>query len=246
MGATGTSFRSFGVDRARVDTARVDIDASSTGAARTAHDTLCQPDDGGMVAARPVVAPVAGRAVAAVVSVVLAVLLAVAVAVVATVDPRATATSPGHEASAPPAAFGGDYVTPLPGPVHVLRGFSPPTVRYGPGHLGVDLAAAVGEPVRAPAAGVVEVAGPLAGRGVVVVRHPDGVRTEYEPVRAVVHVGAVVVTGTVLGVVAGRHPGCAATCLHWGARRGASYLDPLTLLTPLGTVRLVPWIPAPG
>ena len=31
------------------------------------------------------------------------------------------------------------------------------------------------------------------------------------------------------------------TCLHWGARRGDTYLDPLSLLRPLGPVRLLPW-----
>jgi hypothetical protein len=48
-----------------------------------------------------------------------------------------------------------------------------------------------------------------------------------------------VAAGAVLGVVVGRHLGCVASCLHWGARRGATYIDPLSLLS-VGPVRLLP------
>jgi murein DD-endopeptidase MepM/ murein hydrolase activator NlpD len=89
---------------------------------------------------------------------------------------------------------------------------------------------------------VVTFAGPVAGRGVVVIAHPDGVRTEYEPVQPQVEVGAAVQGGEPIGRLAGRHPGCAPRrCLHWGARRGDTYLDPMSLLRPLGPVRLLPW-----
>ncbi|MEO6502329.1 MAG: M23 family peptidase, partial [Jatrophihabitantaceae bacterium] len=45
-----------------------------------------------------------------------------------------------------------------------------------------------------------------------------------------------------IGVVRGAHRSCApAPCLHWGARRGEAYLDPMSLLRPLGVVRLLPW-----
>lgn len=134
------------------------------------------------------------------------------------------------------------YRLPLPGAPTVLHGFQPPATQYGPGHLGVDLAAAAGVPVLAAAAGTVRFAGAVAGRGVIVLAHPDGLRTEYEPVRAAVPVGTAVAAGAVIGRIAGSHHGCpAARCLHWGARRGAQYLDPLSLLRPLGVVRLVPW-----
>lgn len=145
--------------------------------------------------------------------------------------------------SAPMGAGAGavDYSAPV-GSVRVLRPFDPPATRYGAGHLGVDLGVPTHAAVRAAAAGVVTFAGSVAGRGVVVVRHADGVRTEYEPLRVGVRRGGVVRAGAVLGTVAGRHGGCAPNrCLHWGARRGASYLDPLLLLRPLGTVRLLPW-----
>ena len=136
------------------------------------------------------------------------------------------------------------YMAPVPGAV--VRGFDPPQTQFGAGHRGVDFAAAPGATVRAAADGVVTYAANLAGRGVIVVQHADGIRTEYEPVRPAVRVAAQVARGSVLGYVQGQHVGCApGACLHWGARRGAIYLDPLSLLGGLGVVRLVPWSAAP-
>ena len=152
-------------------------------------------------------------------------------------------------ASAGPAggpATGGSVTYSIPvTPVRVVRAFTPPATRYAPGHLGVDLAVPPGAVVRAAAAGVVRFAGSVAGRGLVVVLHADGVSTEYEPLAISVRTGAAVTHATVLGRVRGAH-GPAATCapgrcLHWGARRGGSYLDPLLLLRPLGPVRLLPY-----
>ncbi|WP_375433235.1 peptidoglycan DD-metalloendopeptidase family protein [uncultured Friedmanniella sp.] len=126
---------------------------------------------------------------------------------------------------------------PLPGSPQVLRGFEPPRTRYGPGHRGVDLAAARGTPVLAAAAGTVSFAGLVAGRGVVVVDH-GAVRTTYEPVAAQVGVGQRVGAGDPLGVLgAGGH--CARSCLHWGLRAGEDYLDPLLLVGAGGGVRLL-------
>jgi len=143
---------------------------------------------------------------------------------------------------APAASAVGSYRPPVPGPVQVLRGFSPPATLYGAGHLGVDLASQNGDPVLAAAAGLVRFAGQVAGRGVLVIAHPDGISTEYEPLEPAVAAGASVVAGQTIARLAGPHPGCpAASCLHWGARRNGRYLDPLSLLRPLGVVRLLPW-----
>jgi murein DD-endopeptidase MepM/ murein hydrolase activator NlpD len=144
-------------------------------------------------------------------------------------------------ADSPPATGAGHYRPPVDGTVRVLRPFAPPATPYGPGHLGVDLASGAGDPVRAAGAGLVRFAGLVAGRGVVVIAHPDGISTEYEPVAPAVPAGATVVAGQPIGRIAGRHRGCPATCLHWGARRNGRYLDPLSLLRPLGVVRLLPW-----
>jgi hypothetical protein len=78
--------------------------------------------------------------------------------------------------------------------------------------------------------------------GLVVLVHPDGISTEYEPVHPAVRRGQRVRRGQVIGHVHGRHGACApGSCLHWGARRGGHYIDPLALLRPLGPVRLLPW-----
>jgi hypothetical protein len=129
---------------------------------------------------------------------------------------------------------------PLEGRLRVLRAFAPPPVSapWLPGNRGVDLAAPVGASVLAAGAGTVSFAGPVAGRGVVVVNH-GVLRTTYEPVDASVRVGEPVDAGAVLGRL--EQPGvrcAAAPCLHWGLLRGRLYLDPMSLL---GTeVRLLP------
>ena len=85
-------------------------------------------------------------------------------------------------------------------------------------------------------------AGQVAGRGVIVIAHADGVSTEYEPVQASVRVGDVTSPGEPIGVLVGTHDECPQNgCLHWGARRNGVYFDPMTLLQRLGPVRLLPW-----
>jgi len=130
-------------------------------------------------------------------------------------------------------------VWPLAPEPDVVRGFDPPDSPYGAGHRGVDLAGRPGQPVHAALPGTVSYAGPLAGRGVVVVVHGD-TRTTYEPVTAAVSVGDTVPAGGRLGVL--QLPGSHCfpqACLHWGWIRGATYLDPLRLVGG-GPVRLLP------
>jgi hypothetical protein len=133
----------------------------------------------------------------------------------------------------------GSYDDPPP----VLATFDPPVYRWLSGHRGVDLAAQPGSVVTAAGDGVVAYAGPLAGRGVISIRHAGGLRTTYEPVTAQVSIGVAVRRGQVIGTVQrwpSSHAGCGASaCLHWGARHGTSYVDPLSLLAP-PRVRLLP------
>ncbi|HET7311603.1 MAG TPA: M23 family metallopeptidase [Mycobacteriales bacterium] len=123
------------------------------------------------------------------------------------------------------------WTWPLGGATQVRQGFAPPAQAWLAGHRGVDLLGRPGEWVRASGAGVVHFAGRIAGVGIVSVQHPEGLLTTYQPVRAVVRVGQALRAGQPLGRLmrAGSH--CApAACLHWGMRRGASYLDPLGLV----------------
>lgn len=130
----------------------------------------------------------------------------------------------------------GTWLPPLFGPTRVSRPFDPPRTPYGPGHRGVDLAAVVGQLVRAPTAGLVVFAGPVAGRGVVSIR-AVGFRTTFEPVIPLVRIGQLVVPGQPIAVVAPGHLHC-PTCLHWGLRNSSGYLDPMLMLRP-HRVRLV-------
>ncbi|MDG9714127.1 M23 family metallopeptidase [Streptomyces sp. DH10] len=161
----------------------------------------------------------------------LVLVLAMAVAVLLAPPP------PLFAADAPPA----DVTVPAVGrswPVgsrpRVLRGWEPPATPYGPGHRGVDLAAAPGTPVRAVAAGRVSFAGRVAGKGVVSVEltgtGQPPLRTTYEPVAAAVEEGEEVEPGEVIGTVDATGSHCAVTCVHWGLRRGDTYSNPLSLL----------------
>ena len=96
-----------------------------------------------------------------------------------------------------------------------------------------------GRQVHTSLAGTVTFAAALAGRGVVVVDH-GGVRTTYEPVSASVRVGDPVAQGAVIGTLQRASSHCfPRACLHWGLRRGETYLDPLTLVGA-GPIRLLP------
>lgn len=124
---------------------------------------------------------------------------------------------------------------PLDPPVAIVRGFAPPPEPWLPGHRGVDLAARPGQTVRAAGSGVVTFAGPIAGRGVLVIRltatptgpaadgpaDTAGLRITYEPVHPRVQRGDRVRTGQVVGQMEGSHHcGVLGSCLHWGLRRG--------------------------
>jgi murein DD-endopeptidase MepM/ murein hydrolase activator NlpD len=129
---------------------------------------------------------------------------------------------------------------PLRPPPAVARGFDAPSPDWHPGHRGVDLPGALGQRVYAAGDAVVVYAGLLAGRPVVSLVHPGGLRTSYEPVHAVVRAGQRVTDETMIGELVAGHAGCpAAACLHWGAMwgpaSGAHYVDPLGLLrsTPI-------------
>jgi hypothetical protein len=161
----------------------------------------------------------------------------------------ACALALGVLTGAGPASAAGEHHSewrwPLAGPPRVVRAFDPPPQRWAAGHRGVDLLTRVGVVVRSAGAGSVTFAGPLAGRGVVVVAHGDGTRTTYEPVTATVTRGDRVRAGDLLGRLSAAGSHCLPlACLHWGRRRGELYLDPMLLLRR-GPARLLPvWVGA--
>jgi murein DD-endopeptidase MepM/ murein hydrolase activator NlpD len=146
--------------------------------------------------------------------------------------------------AAPAQAIDGRLDWPLRPRPAVLRTFDPPAVKWNRGHRGVDLSGTAGQTVYAAAEGTIVFAGQLAGRPVVSIAHPGGLRTTYEPVQAAVRVGQLVDAGTAVGTLVAGHPGCGApACLHWGALWGpasrADYVDPLGLVVTT-RVRLKP------
>ena len=130
------------------------------------------------------------------------------------------------------------YRWPLDPRPHVLRRFAVGPAPWSPGHRGVDLGARPRAPALAAAAGVVMFAGRIAGVGAVSVQHAGGIRTTYEPVTPDVRVGDRVTAGQHLGTVDSWPGHCPGPCLHWGALRGRTYLDPLGLLGLVGPVLL--------
>ncbi|OZE94757.1 M23 family metallopeptidase [Rhodococcoides fascians] len=141
--------------------------------------------------------------------------------------------------AAPPRAGGTGFTWPLAPRPHVLRAFDPPEHDWLPGHRGVDLAGVDGQYVLAAGEGIVVFAGTVAGKPVVSIDHPSGLRTTYEPARAATSAGTRVGRGDVIGLLEAEHPGCDGACLHWGVRRGREYLDP-TVLVERAPVRLKP------
>ena len=159
--------------------------------------------------------------------------------------PVACLTRPAGAVGAPtaPVPVG---VWPLQPAPEVVRAFELPDSTWGAGHRGVDLGGTAGQVVRTALAGRVTFASTLAGRGVVVVDHGT-TRTTYEPVLASVRVGDVLARGQPIGTLALAGSHCfPRACLHWGWRRGETYLDPL-LLVGGGPIVLLPlWQDAPA
>ena len=172
-------------------------------------------------------------------------LVAAAAAAAVTTSPPLSSQPTTPQPTTPQPAAPGTAGVQSPGaqwpvlPATVMAGFEPHD-RFGAGHRGVDLAATPGQSVRSALPGEVTFAGRVAGRTVVVVAHPGGVRTTYLPVVPVVAVGVQVSAGTVVGRLDADQHCALSTCLHWGARRGDDYVDPLSLLTPAGPIVLLP------
>jgi murein DD-endopeptidase MepM/ murein hydrolase activator NlpD len=106
----------------------------------------------------------------------------------------------------------------------VVDKFRPPTNPYGPGNRGWELRVDLWTDVVAPAAGTVTFAGQVGGTLNVVIQHEDGVRTtlsKLDEIDSSIQAG--------MAVSAGQRVGEASGGLYFGARCGASYIDPALL-----------------
>ena len=144
----------------------------------------------------------------------------------------------------------------------VIHPFEKPAQRWSAGHRGVDLAVPEHDRrVYAPAPGKVVFSGTVVNRKVLVIAHPDGRRSTFEPMDEALPVGTTVAAGEVIGTVAttsggdSEHPyrRCSTPCLYWGVRQGgargdgsgkdAEYINPMSLL---GSKEPSILLPVPG
>jgi murein DD-endopeptidase MepM/ murein hydrolase activator NlpD len=145
-----------------------------------------------------------------------------------------------------PASAAGTWPWPVVGPV--IRGYDPPNSVYGAGHRGIDIGAAYGTPIAAPASGTVSFSGKVGGYLFLTIQHGAGVASTYSWVSALfVKKNDVVRTGQVVALTGQGHPGSDVTHLHFAVKLNGAYVNPLDYLTPgsvVGLIRLVP-VPPP-
>lgn len=110
----------------------------------------------------------------------------------------------------------------------VVHGFARPANEWAAGHRGIDIQALPGSEVRAPVAGLVTFVGPVAGRGVLVLRTLEDEDLTLEPVEPAVLLGDVVNAGDIVGFLRSGHRG--GTSLHLGIRVNGEYVDPAPYL----------------
>lgn len=153
---------------------------------------------------------------------------AIRVAVPSSVPPdRSAAVDPGQTAH---------YRPPVDAPV--TDPFRAPDGPYGAGNRGLEYATSPGSPARAIGDGTVAFSGSVAGRWVVSIVHPDGLRSSLTGLGATsVQVGDVVVGGDVVGTM--------NASLHLGVRRGEDYIDPASIFAAGGPPRHAVLVPVP-
>jgi hypothetical protein len=205
------------------------------------------------------------------------VLVATAGAFMAGAAPAAVAGRPGPTSIPPPVRAPDSSRVPtlwMPIAGAVVRGFDARAGPYGRGHRGIDIAAPEGELVRAPAAGRVVFAGPVAGTTWVTLLVAPGVLVTLGPLLDPVPTGGRVRARSPIGRVgsghpdapagatrqpgtatrrpgtAAGHPGAAAgspgvVTLHLGVRVDGVYVDPLAYLVDRPRARLAPLL-SPG
>ncbi|OFN72716.1 peptidase M23 [Rothia sp. HMSC078H08] len=144
----------------------------------------------------------------------------------------------------------------------MIHPFEKPAQRWSAGHRGVDLAVPENDRhVYAPAPGKVVFSGTVVNRKVLVIAHPDGRRSTFEPMDETLPAGTTVAAGEVIGTVAVTAGGnserpcrrCSTPCLYWGVRQGgargdgsgkeAEYINPMSLL---GSKEPSILLPVPG
>lgn len=145
---------------------------------------------------------------------------------------------PSESAAPRPAPVPG-WHWPLAGSRHVVAPYRAPAHAYGSGHRGIDLAAAPGTAVLAPADGVVAFRGTVVDRPLLTIAHADGYVSTFEPMASALSPGDVVSAGDIIGAVdVGGHS--AVGSLHVGVRLHGAYINPLLLFGAVPRAVLLP------
>ncbi|WP_017202014.1 peptidoglycan DD-metalloendopeptidase family protein [Microbacterium algeriense] len=152
--------------------------------------------------------------------------------------PSATASVPSATASVPDDGWP-RWRWPVAGVRSVVNPYRAPAHRYGAGHRGVDLGAAIGAVVVAPAPGVVAFRGTVVDRALLTIAHDDGLVSTFEPLSSTLQPGQLVAAGQEIGRVdVGGHTSPGA--LHVGVRRDGAYINPMLLFDDVPRAVLLP------
>lgn len=157
--------------------------------------------------------------------------------------PSSSAVGPASGSAAPsPSAPG--WTWPASGPRTVVAPFRAPAHAFGAGHRGIDILAATGGPVVAPADGVVAFRGTVVDRPLLTIEHAEGFVSTLEPVESSLLPGDAVRAGQTIGVLAhGGHTPVGA--LHLGVRQDGAYIDPMLLFGGAPRAVLLPCCSSP-
>jgi murein DD-endopeptidase MepM/ murein hydrolase activator NlpD len=135
---------------------------------------------------------------------------------------------------------------PFNAPHRLLRLYLQPNSDYSAGHRGIDLEAAIGETVYAPADGQVNYVGKIVNRGVLSLNHVGNLVSELEPVCSTLKAGALVSRGQAIGQIClpdvsykSHVPGL--TSIHFSLRVSGRYLSPQKFVGGLNPSRLLPY-----
>lgn len=153
--------------------------------------------------------------------------------------PAVAAGEPGSSVQSDSSETGAPWRWPLDGPRSVTTAYRAPAHAYGTGHRGIDIAGAVAQEVRAPAAGVVAFRGTVVDRPLLTIDHGSGYVSTFEPIDSALKPGDTVSAGDVVGVVAQGGHSVAGT-LHVGVRLDGVYINPLLLFGTLPRAILLP------
>lgn len=159
--------------------------------------------------------------------VILLLLLGVLVTVAAPGAVPAAASS-GSWAASSVSSSSSRWTWPVSGTRTVVAPFRAPAHAFGAGHRGIDILAAAGGPVVAPADGVVAFRGTVVDRPLLTIEHEGGFVSTLEPVDSALRPGDAIRAGMVVGALGhgGHSP---AGALHLGVRREGAYVDPMLL-----------------